>query len=175
MAEGDLHLLEGVQPFELNYLKAAFGLWCRIALVIAIAVSLSTYLAGVVSLLATLAIVVCSYLVEHIQDVAQGTNIGGGPFESLTRVLRADMPTSQLEATAGVRTAQGLDTPAAWVFRQIMNVIPDIDAFTWTHYLKEGYNVNVEFLVMNFIVLFGYILPWGVLAYYLLRNREVAA
>jgi hypothetical protein len=29
--------------------------------------------------------------------------------------------------------------------------------------------------VMNLLVLFGYILPWGVLGYYLMRNREVAA
>jgi len=175
MAEGDLHLLEGVQPFELNYFKSAVGLWCVVALVIAVSVALSTYLAGVVSLLATLFILLSAYLVEHLKDVAYGTNTGGGPFESLTRLLRTDTPTTQLEQTAGVKTALGLDTAYAWAFRQFFNILPDIDSFSWTNFLKEGFNINGEFLVMNLLVLFGYVLPWGVLAYYLLRNREVAA
>jgi hypothetical protein len=175
MAEGDLHLLEGVQPFEANYFKAAIGLWCRVTLVIAVAVALSTYLAGVISLLSTLFVVLSSYLVEHLKDVAYGQNIGGGPFEALTRFLRAEGPTAQLEQTATVKTAVGLDTAYAWAFRQFFNILPDIDSFTWTSYLKEGFNINAEFLVMNLLVLFGYVLPWSVLAYYLLRNREVAA
>src|SRR5579883_574232 len=91
MAEGDLHLLEGVQPFEVNYFKAVAGLWCIVAMVIAISVSLSTYLAGVVSLLATLFILLSSLFVEHLKDVMYGSNVGGGPFESLTRLLRADI------------------------------------------------------------------------------------
>jgi hypothetical protein len=175
MAEGDLHLLEAVQPFEANYFKTAIGLWCVVALVIAVAVTLSTYLAGVISLLCTLVMLICSLLVEHIRDVANHTNTGGGPFESFTRLIRADTPTAPLDATAGVKTARGLDSPAAWVFQQVINLLPELDDFLWTNYLMEGFNVSFESLAMNLIVLFGYVLPWGVLAYYLLRNREVAA
>lgn len=175
MAEGDLHLLEGVQRFEVNYFKAAVGLWCLVTIVIGVSVALSTYLAGVVSLLTGLFILLSAFLSEHLKDVMYGTNTGGGPFESLTRLLRTDLPTSQLEQTAGVKTAVGLDSFYAWAFRQFFNILPDIDAFTWTNYLKEGFNINTEYLVMNLLVLFGYVLPWGVLGYYLLRNREVAA
>jgi len=35
MAEGDLYFLEGERPFAVNYFKSAFGLWCRVALVLA--------------------------------------------------------------------------------------------------------------------------------------------
>ncbi|MGL4420518.1 MAG: hypothetical protein ACRCZF_07630, partial [Gemmataceae bacterium] len=83
MAEGDLYFLEGTQPFWVNYFKSSFGMWCRMTLVIALAVSLSTYLAGVVSLLATALVYLSAYLSEHIRDVASRTNTGGGPFESL--------------------------------------------------------------------------------------------
>ena len=50
-----------------------------------------------------------------------------------------------------------------------------MDALTWTNYLKEGFNINTEYLVMNLLVLAGYLLPWALLSYYLIRNREVAA
>lgn len=175
MAEGDLHLLEGVQPFELNYFKFAFGLWCVVALIIAVCVTLSAYLAGVVTLLASLFLLLSAYLMEHLKTVAFGTSTGGGPFESLTRLLRTDMPTTPLDDTAGVKTALGLDTAYSWAFRQFFNILPEIDAFNWTNYLKEGFNINGEYMIMNFLVLIGYILPWAVLSYYLLRNREVAA
>ena len=41
--------------------------------------------------------------------------------------------------------------------------------------MSEGFNVNTEYLVVNLLVTFGYLLPWAVLAYYLMKSREVAA
>jgi hypothetical protein len=54
-------------------------------------------------------------------------------------------------------------------------MIPDVESFSWGHFVAEGYNVNAEYLVVNVIVTFGYLLPWAVLGYYLMKSREVAA
>jgi hypothetical protein len=175
MAQADLYLLAGEQPFTVNYFKNAVGLWCRVALVIGVAVTLSTLLSGVVALLTTAFLYVLAYFVEHLRDVAYGTSVGGGPFEALTRTLRTDTPTAQLEQSAVVRTAGVGDQGFAWVFRRVLNVVPDVEAFAWTDYLKEGFNISGEYLLMNLVVLFGYLLPWALLSYYLIRNREVAA
>ena len=71
--------------------------------------------------------------------------------------------------------ASGGDVAFSWVFRRYVNIVPDVYAFSWTSFLKEGYNINFEYLAMNFILVVGYLLPWGILSYYLIRNREVAA
>jgi len=61
------------------------------------------------------------------------------------------------------------------VFRRLQNVIPDVEAFTWTNFVAEGFNVNAEYLVVNLLVTVGYLLPWGILAYYLMKSREIAS
>lgn len=175
MAQGDLYLMEGEKTFSENYFKNSFGLFCRALILVGIAVTLSTYLSGVISLLATLFLYISAYFSEHLRDVATGQSTGGGPFESLTRLLSASTPTTQLEQTATKTTIDIGDRFYQWVFRRYENIVPNIDAFTWTNYLKEGFNINGEYLVVNAIILFGYLLPWALLSYYLIRNREVAA
>jgi hypothetical protein len=175
MAQADLYLMDSERSFSENYFKNAFGLFCRALILVGIAVTLSTYLSGVIALLATMFLYISAYFSDHLRDVATGQSTGGGPFESLTRLLSATTPTAQLEETATKTTIDIGDRFYAWVFRRYENVVPNIDAFTWTNYLKEGFNINAEYLIVNAIVLFGYLLPWALLSYYLIRNREVAA
>jgi hypothetical protein len=175
MAQGDLYLMDGERTFSENYFKNAFGLFCRALILVGIAVTLSTYLSGVISLLATLFLYISAYFSEHLRDVATGQSTGGGPFESLTRLLSASTPTAELQQTATKTTTDIGDAFYRWVFRRYENIVPNIDAFTWTNYLKEGFNIDGEYLLVNAIILLGYLLPWALLSYYLIRNREVAA
>lgn len=174
MAAADLYLLEGERTYAENYFRTSFGLWCRIVLVIGLAVSLSTYLAGVISLLGTFFLFISGYFAEHIDDLTRGTSVGGGPFRSLKNLLEAKAPTAFTTDTAAERATGLLDSGYGWVIRRFANLVPDVEGFSWSHFLREGFNVDFEFLVMNLIVLIGYLLPWGVLAYFLMRSREVA-
>lgn len=175
MAEPDLYLLEANQPFAVNFVKGAVGLWCRLCIVIGLAIACSTYLSGVLSLLVAVVIFLLGYATDHLNDLAFSRNVGGGPFEAMSRLVRADTPTAELGDSAGVRALLVADKGWAWVVRRIQNVIPDVESFTWTHFVSEGFNVNVEYLVVNVLVTVGYLLPWAVLAYYLMKSREVAA
>jgi hypothetical protein len=175
MAEPDLYVLEGNKSFTQNFLKAMVGLWCRLCIVIGLAVACTTYLSGVLSLLAASVIFLTGYFSDHLNDLAYNRNVGGGPFESMSRLVRAETPTAPAAETAGTRVLQGLDVGGAWLFRRIQNMIPDVESFTWTHFVSEGFNINTEYLVVNLLVTFGYLLPWAVLAYYLMKSREVAA
>jgi hypothetical protein len=174
MAEPDLYLLEGVKSFSQNYVKAMIGLWCKLCIVIGLAVACSTYLSGVLSLLATVVVFNLGFLSDHMNDLATNRNIGGGPFESMSRLVKAEAPTAPVQDTAGIRVIHYLDQFWGWTVRRIQNVVPDVESLSWSHFLSEGYNVNTEYLLINLLVTFGYLLPWGVLAYYLLKAREVA-
>lgn len=175
MAEADLYVVEGEKSFAENYYKSAFGLWCRLLFVIGLAVTFSTYFPALISAFAAAVLYVLAYFSEHIQDIAARTNVGGGPFESSLRAFRGEAPTMPLDATGAMKAITWGDDFFAWFIRRFTNVIPDVDAFVWSEFLAEGFNVNAEYLVVNLLVLVGYLLPWGVLAYYLMNNREVAA
>ena len=84
-AEPDLYLLQGEQPYALNFLKGAFGLWCQLCIVIGLAVACSTYLSGVLSLLATAFIFVVGFFTDHLSELAQNRAVGGGPLRSMAQ------------------------------------------------------------------------------------------
>lgn len=176
MAEGDLYFLEGERPFSVNYFKASFGLWCRVALVLGLAVCLSTYLAGVISFLGTVFLYLAGFATEHLMDMASGRSVAGGPATAMNKLLRAEMPTAPSDPSNPLTGAIDImDIVFAWIVRRFINLVPDVQGFSWTDYLKEGFDVPPEYLAMNFLVAAAYLLPWFILGYYLLRSREIAA
>jgi len=175
VARKDLYVLEAEGSFALNFYKGALGLWCRLCIVILLAVSCSTYLAGVISFIVALVLFVLGYFQSFIASLAAGTNIGGGPFEAFTRLVRGDVPTAQLDPSPTVDVAQTLDMGYRWLIRRILNVIPDVDNFAWSDFVAKGFSVGAEGILMNLLFLVAYLFPWAVLAYYLMRSREVAA
>jgi len=174
-ARYDLYFLESEGNFSLNYMKGAFGIWFRLVIALAIAVALSTYLAGVLSFLIAMFVFIGGFFLEFIQEMAKGLNIGGGPMESFARLIKNSTATVELDPTPTVRTLQMFDSAWRWGFRRILNVIPDVDRYGLTEYVAQGFDIGPDFLLLNFITLLGYVLPWLVAAYYLLKAREIAA
>ncbi len=176
VADADLSLLEGERSFDQNYFKAAIGLWCRVTILIGIAVVLSSYLAFVVAFLGAMALFLSGYAIDHIVDVSSGRSYAGGPLKAMTNLVKAETPTAQPDESSAVTQATSwLDQLVAWMIRRVVNMIPDIQGMSWTQYVAEGIDIPVEALVMNVIVTAAYLLPWFILGYYLMRSREVAA
>jgi ABC-type transport system involved in multi-copper enzyme maturation permease subunit len=184
MAKYDLYLCQddpagGAERrlFALNFFKAAFGLWLRLALMIAVAVALSTYLSGVISLLVTLLLYAGGWWArDFIKNLAQGQNVGGGPFESLVRMTRREQGVMPMEETAVKTVATFSDDIFRWFVRHILlNVIPDVDRFDLTRNVAEGFNISGGQMLTTSLLLAAYLLPWAVLGYYLMKWREVAS
>lgn len=175
MAEPDLYLLEGNQPFAVNFVKGVVGLWCKLCILTGIAVALSTYFSGVLTLLLASLVFGLGYMTDHMNDLAAGRNVGGGPFQTISQLVKTETATAPLADSAGGKTIASADNVSAWFVRRIQNVVPDVESFTWTHFVSEGYNVNAEYLAVNLLVMLGYLVPWFALAYYLMKSREVAS
>src|SRR5262249_14422861 len=107
--------------------------------------------------------------------VAQGKNLGGGPVEATLRLASRSPGTAPMEQTTAARVAGQLDEGFRWIIGGVLKVIPDIERFDLTNYVSEGFNIGGVQMFLHFLLLAGYILPWAVLAYYLIRWREVAS
>ncbi len=175
VARHDLYLLAADRPFALNFIKGVIGLWLRLVLVIVVAVACSTYLSGVISLLAVLFLYGSGLFQEFIAKLAAGTSVGGGPFEAGLRLIQNQNITIPLNDSPAVSVASASDEAFRWVLRRILNVIPDVDRFNWSTFVAEGFNVPGTDMLLSTLILVGYLLPWGALAYYLMNSREVAA
>ena len=160
--------------FSWNFFKGAVGLWCWLCLVIGLAVALSTYLSGVISFLCAGFLFLAGFFQDFIQKLAMGMTVGGGPMESMLRLLRGTNLVVPLEDTAATRVALGSDNVSRLVLRCFLYVLPDVDRFALSDYVAEGFSISVVQLFFNLLLLIGYLLPWAVLAYYLMRSREIA-
>jgi hypothetical protein len=63
-----------------------------------------------------------------------------------------------------------------WWLQMVLNIIPDVNRFDLINYVANGFDITwgqVLFLD-NFVYLVGYLLPWIVLSYYLMKFREIA-
>jgi hypothetical protein len=161
--------------FALNFFKGAAGLWLRLVLVIGLAVTLSTYFSGVIALLLTLMIYVGGQFQEFIQSVAQGQNAGGGPLEAMYRLVRNENIIAPLDPTATTKFATTSDVAYRWLIGRVLNLLPDVDRFYLTPYVAEGFNIPADQLVISVLLLVLYLLPLAVLAFYLMKWREIAS
>jgi hypothetical protein len=175
MAAPDLYLLEYEQPFALNYIKGMIGVWCWLCIIVGLAVACSTYLSGVLSLLVVVVLFGAGFFTDFIRDLANNRTVGGGPLESMSRLIKAEQPTAPRGDSAGTKALVIADNVVSWLVRRIKNVIPDLDSSDWSDFVSEGYNINTEYLVVSLLVTLGYLIPWAILAYYLMKTREVAA
>ena len=66
------------------------------------------------------------------------------------------------------------DVAFRWVSAASSTCIPDVDRFDLTDYVAEGFNISAGQLGLDVLLLLGYLLPWVVLAYYLMKWREIA-
>jgi ABC-type transport system involved in multi-copper enzyme maturation permease subunit len=162
--------------FSLNYFKAAFGLWLRLALLIGVAVVASTYLSGVITLLLTLLLYIGGVCKDSIREVALGINQGGGPVEAMVRISRRELtgPSMRESEATTEQLVSAFDEGFRGMMRVVLHAIPDVDRFDLTKYVAEGFDVSIEQMVLSFLLLAAYLLPWALIGYYLMKSREVA-
>jgi hypothetical protein len=162
--------------FALNFYKGAFGLWLRLCLLTGLAVALSCYLSGVITLLVAGALYTCGLATDFIRTVAYGTAPEGGPFLSILHMSRREVGVGSLpQDAASKKFAERSDELFRWLFRRFLDLIPDVDRYDLKSYVGEGFNVPWLQLFLSFGMAVGYVLPWIILGYYLIKWREVAS
>ena len=97
MSESDLYLLSSSGNFGVNYMKGLLGIWLQALVLTAIGVFAGTFLSWPVALLTTIAFFIAGQLAYgFLVDFTRQAVLGGGPFESLIRLLTHDNQMSAL-------------------------------------------------------------------------------
>jgi ABC-type transport system involved in multi-copper enzyme maturation permease subunit len=163
--------------FAYNFFKAqAVDLWLKLLLVTGVSVALSTYLSGVISLLVALVLYFGGIILNFIQSVAFGKNYGGGPFQSLLALANRRLSGQETGSNDSVtKVIFASDEVVRFGFRRVVDLFPDVSRFDFTRFVQEGFNIPAGQLVINFLLMAAYVLPWIVLSYYLMKWKEVAS
>jgi hypothetical protein len=176
MARRDLYLLEAERPFWQNFVKGAIGLWFSVMMVLGLAVALSTYLSGIISWFCAMFLFIAGFFLDYIRSLAENRSDAGGPMVSLFRIANRMTMNAPLDQTPTVSVASGTDEVYRWWLRHFLKVIPDVNRFDLTTYVGNGFDIPWSGILFldNLLPLLAYLLPWAILAYYLMESREVA-
>ncbi len=186
MAQADLFLRTPDRPFAIGFFKAVFGIWLMTVLIVVLGVTASTFLKGPVATLLTFVLFIIgspfrSFMddlsVRYQEAAAQGAVVeGGGPIESIIRIIGHQNPTAELPDNALMMIVQWIDSVflgAVWLVRYI---IPDFSAYNLTEYPMKGYDIawaTDPGLLPALGVTLAFLLPCLLLGYFSLRFREL--
>jgi hypothetical protein len=176
VARRDFYLLADDRPFEINFLKGIVGMWCTFMLILGVGIACSTYLSGVISWLCTMFLFGAGLFVDYIQQLAEGKSVGGGPLEAAYRLMTHAPLATNIEPGPTASILMGTDEAYRWILRRFLNLIPDMSRYDLHPYVANGFDIPWigVLLVDNILPLAAYLVPWGILAFYLMKFREIA-
>jgi hypothetical protein len=176
MAESDLYLLSASGNFGVNYMKGLFGVWLQAMVLTAIGVFAGTFLSWPVALLTTIFFFVSGQLAfAFLVDFSRQAVLGGGPFESLIRIVTHDNQMTELAPTAPVVLAKTLDSLTMPLMSMIVYLVPNFQTLDVSNLLADCFMVSWRLIVSNLLLALGYAIPFSFAGYLILKNREVAA
>jgi hypothetical protein len=176
MAQADLYLLARPGNFGVNFLKGLFGVWLQAMVLTAIGVFAGTFLSWPVALLTTISFFVAGQVAfNFLLEFTSSNFVGGGPFESMIRLLSHDNQVSDLDPTAAVVTAKTLDSLVMPIMSRLAYIVPNFGALDVSDTVANGFDVSTVAMVQNFFLALAYALPFSVAGFFILKNREVAA
>jgi hypothetical protein len=182
VAQADFFLRAGDGSFALNYAKSCLGIWFSMLLVTAMGVMFSTFLAGPVALLATLAIVLIGQFRDFISKLFESQVTGdatimpgGGPIESFYRIVTQSAITLELDPTPAVQAMKTLDTMLLAPMRLAAGLFPSLSALGTGDFVAGGFDIPFDLLAANATETLGYVLAFFIAGAFCLKAREVAS
>ncbi|MFO0865177.1 MAG: hypothetical protein U0744_11090 [Gemmataceae bacterium] len=158
----------------MNFIKGIVGLWMSFMLTLAVAVYATPDSASS-SFLAAIFYYFAGMVSDYILRLAEQREAGSGPAEAAFRLFTRSSVGGSLPRNPGASLLQGVP-PTCGVLRRLVNLVPDVNRFDLHNYVANGFDASWSriLFVDNFIPLLGYLIPWAVLAYYLMNSREIA-
>ncbi len=157
-----------------NFIKAQASIWIQMVLVIAIGVTCSTLVNAPVAMLFTISFITLGFFRQFFVDVAIGKQVGGGPVESLYRIVTQMNQTSPLAENLGTELIKNIDLVLKKGMESLAFVLPDFRSFSTVDYVAYGFNIPMNHLHQDLTVFLAYLLGLVVIGYFFLRTREVA-
>jgi hypothetical protein len=182
VAQADFFLRAGDGSFGLNYAKSCLGILFSMLLVTAMGVMFSTFLSGPLALFASLSVVLIGQFRDFIQRLFESQITGdstiapgGGPIESLYRIVTQTSITLQLEQTPAVQLMKTIDTFLLAPMRLLAGLFPSLSSLGTSDFVAGGFDIPFDLVAEHGMETLGYLLAFFIVGAFCLRAREVAS
>jgi len=157
-----------------NYVKVYLSIWVQMVIVTSIGVAVSALLSGPIAMMFTVSFILLGFFRDFFVEVATGTSYGGGPVESLVRLVTQMNVISPLEPSASTSLIKSVDWGLQGLMWSVAQVLPDFSAFSTVGFAASGFDVPTDRVLQDLTTCLAYVAGLAVIGYFLLRTREVA-
>jgi hypothetical protein len=179
MAQSDVYIEAPNASFAWNFTKAYIAFWLQVVIVICLGLTFSTFLSTPVAILGTVSAVLLGFFGSFVQDLYSGEAFGGGPVESIIRLVNQDNVVKPLEFGAGeygVQTVKILDKVLVAMMRVLSGVLPDFSSLgRAAEYVSYNFNFYDQLLARQCLTTLVYVISISMIGYFFLKTREIAA
>ncbi len=179
--KSSIYLRPNENSFAWNLTKAYASIWLQMSMVIAFGVMFSTFLSGPVAMVATAVCVLMGFSAEQVYDtrhyIDAGISRGGGPIESMVRILRQDAMTTELDVdTLAAKVIKTADAGIVYTLDAIATSLPNLPKMVGTaEYAASGIDIFGALLARHAFATVGYCVLAFLVSYFFLKSREIAA
>ncbi len=174
VAQPDLYLHGLDAPFFLNFAKGYVGIWFQMVLLVGFGVMFSTFLSGPIAMIATLGVLVGGFFINFMSALALGQTYGGGPIESVTRLVTQQNVMIPMDAGLTTDVIKMMDFVAQGFLFVCSSILPPFGQFNYADYVAYGFDISASLLLMRLLSVLGYLVPVFLVGYFFLKTREVA-
>ncbi len=181
VTKSGVYLRPAENAFWWNMVKSYISIWLQMTMVIAFGVMFSTFLSGPVAMVATFVCVLLGFSAEQVYDtrhfIDEGIERGGGPIESMVRLLKQDAMTTQLDVdTVAAKIIKTVDAGIVYSLDAIATALPNLPKMVGTaEYAASGFDIFGALLMRHATATLGYCILAFMISYFFLKSREIAA
>ena len=182
VAQADFYLRLGSGSFAWNYAKGCLGAWFAMLIVTALGVMFSTFLSAPVALVASVAVLLVGQFREFIARLFQSQLTGdatiapgGGPIESLYRIVSQTSITLELESTPAVQAMKLVDMVLLAPMRVAAGIFPSLSTLGTGDFVAGGFDIPGDLLAAHAAETLAYVAAFCIAGAFCLRAREVAS
>ena len=174
VAENDLYFLTSEGSFAANFAKAYFGIWLQMMFIVSVSVMFSTFLSGIVSMVAVLSTIVLGCFGALISELRAGIMEGGGPIESIYRIYSQMNQMTPMEDGPAKTVIKSLDTVFLESVQKLTYLVPDFTRMDFSEPLTTGFNINAAPFLIATTLGFVFMMMTTIVGYFILKTREIA-
>lgn len=174
-SQGDFFVRLPNRSFATGYFKALAGVWLKMIVVVMIGVTASCFVKWPVATLLCFSMIVIGQLARgFLDEILSGKQDGGGPLESVYRIVKHMNPTTPLPDGVAFRIIQEIDQALTSGLYIVKYIIPDLTTFSMSEWVAKGFDVPWSGVMLpSLAVTVAYALPCLLLGYFSLSLREL--
>ncbi len=177
MARPDLFIRLPNRSFAAGFSKAVLGVWLVMVLIVLLGVTASCFVKGPVATLLTFTFLLVGQGFRDLLDrIVSHEQLGGGPLESIYRLVTHLNEQVPLPEGPQFRLVQGIDSIFNNCLWLVQHIVPDLRPFRMSPYVANGFDVPWSAaLAPSLAIVAAYVVPCLLIGYFALTYRELEA